>query len=158
MLYLSFRISLQNNISPPNYLVKDITDIAYATGTLRNGTSITNPTVIIESELSEQFISQINYMYIETFNRYYYVNEIISMGTQLWRVAAHIDVLMSFKTQILANSGIISKQYEKWNLYIDDGTFRSEQDCLTQVKTFPSGFDTYEWVLAVAGNQAQSPT
>ena len=150
---MSFAIILQTNTSPANFLDKEIIDVATATGTLRSGTSIVSPAIIIDSQLSEDLISRVNYMYIQEFKRYYYVNEITVTQNHLWRISAHVDVLMSFKEQIRANQGIVCKQRDKWDLYLDDGTFRSDQDPLIQIKTMPSGFDTYEWVLAVAGNQ-----
>lgn len=150
---MSFTIKLQTNNSPSNFLDKEIVDVVDVTGFLRQGTSIVNPAIIVDSPLAESFISKINYMYIEDFKRYYYVNEITTTQNHLWRIAAHVDVLMSFKDQIRANQGIISKQRDNWDLYLDDGTFRSDQDPLIQIRTFPAGFDTYEWVLAVAGNQ-----
>lgn len=60
-------------------------------------------------------------------------------------------MLDSFKTEIKANTGIIERQQNKWNLYLDDGTFKLYQNPLVLTRLFPSGFSAEEWILAVAG-------
>lgn len=139
-----------------NVLNKEPVDIATATGTLRKGTSIVDPVIVFDSYLENDFIAVINYMYIAAFKRYYYINDIAVSQNHLWTVSGHCDVLMSHKEQILLNSGIIKRQQERWDLYLDDGTFRSDQDPLIGIRAFPDGFNAYEWVLAVAGNQSST--
>lgn len=150
---MSFAIILQTNNSPPNAINKNIVDVATATGSLRTYASIQSPSITIDSVLTDEILSLVNYCYIAAFKRYYYIDEITTVQNHLWNFAMHVDVLMSFKDQILANSGIIRRQYARWDLYLDDGTFRTDQDPLIGIRTFPNGFDHYEWVLAVAGNQ-----
>lgn len=90
-------------------------------GYLRDESSVINPVLTIEMTVNSQdvlangelveangdpivydyqitnMIPEFNYAYIPNFKRYYFLVEIISVRTGLWRVALRCDVLMSFK-------------------------------------------------------------
>lgn len=146
---MSFDIILQRNQSEKNALSKVVNELATVTGVLKNETSIVNPTIIIECNVSD--FSLCNYMSIPEFDRSYFVTDIRSIKNGLVEFTCHVDVLSSFADYIRANRAIIEKQENAWNLYLDDGTFRVYQNPMVLTKMFPSGFDTWEFVLAVAG-------
>ena len=142
-------ITLQVSNSPKNALEKDVTTVASLSGVLKNSTSIINPTIIIEGDLSSY--TNVNYMTIAEFGRSYFINNITSVTNSLFEISAHVDVLSSFSAEIKANKAIIHRQENNWNLYLDDGSFRVYQNPMVLTKAFPSGFTTQEFVLAVAG-------
>lgn len=142
-------ITLQVSTSPKNKLNKDVTDVASLSGTLKTSTSIINPTIIIEGDLSQY--TNVNYMTIAEFGRSYFITNITSVTSKLFEIAAHVDVLSSFAAEIRANKAIVHRQETKWNLYLDDGSFKVYQNPMVLTKAFPSGFTTQEFVLAVAG-------
>lgn len=142
-------IILQVSNSPKNKLEKDVTTVATLSGVLKNSTSIINPTIIIEGDLSSY--TNVNYMTIAEFGRSYFINNITSVTNSLFEISAHVDVLSSFSAEIKANKAIIHRQENNWNLYLDDGSFRVYQNPMVLTKAFPSGFTTQEFVLAVAG-------
>lgn len=142
------QIKLQKNSSEKNKLSKTVTDILTLEGVLKDTTSIVDPVILIESNES---IVGCNYMTIPIFNRSYFINNIRSVRNGLWEVSAHVDVLSSFKTQILSNRAIIQRQENKWNLYLDDGTFKVYQNPQVLTREFPNGFNTHEFVFAIAG-------
>lgn len=142
-------ITLQVSTSPKNKLDKDVTDVASLSGTLKTSTSIINPTIIIEGDLSQY--TNVNYMTIAEFGRSYFITNITSVTSKLFEIAAHVDVLSSFAGEIRANKAIVHRQETKWNLYLDDGSFKVYQNPMVLTKAFPSGFTTQEFVLAVAG-------
>lgn len=147
---MSFNIVLQTNNSDDIVIDKSITDIATVTGTLKNDTSIINPTIMVQGDLSN-YVS-CNYMTISTFNRSYFITDIRSIRAGLFEVSGRVDVLTTYKNVIRANSGIVRRQENKWNLYLNDGVFRVYQNPYVLTKEFPSGFSTQEFVLAVAGS------
>lgn len=151
---MSFQISLQKNTSPPNFVTKSITDVAYATGVLREGTSIIDPTFLIETELSSDMISNVNYLYCAEFGRYYYVTNIIAETGKLWSVHCHVDVLMSYASQIKAQTAVVARQTNQYNMMLDDGWFMAYQDPIIQTKYLSeeAPFEHQEFVLVVAGN------
>lgn len=142
-------ITLQINNSEKNRLDKSITDLITLTGTLRDKTSIIDPIIVIEGDLSSYV--NCNYLTISAFNRSYFVNNITSLRNDLFEITAHVDVLSTYKSQIRANSAIIARQEKKWNLYLNDGVFKTYQNPFIVTKAFPSGFTEQHFIFSVAG-------
>ena len=147
---MSFSIELMVNYSPEKQLDKDTTTISTVTGTLREDTSIIDPVIKVECNLSD--FAKCNYMYIPQFGRYYFVKDIRSIVNGIVEFSCHVDVLSSFKQEIRMNTCIVRRQENDWNLYLNDGTFKVYQNPMVLTKAFPSGFTTQEFVLAVAGS------
>lgn len=145
-----FNITLQVNNSEKERLDKSITDIATISGTLREKTSLIDPVIVIEGDLSNYV--NCNYMTIQAFNRSYFINNITSVSNNLFEISAHVDVLTTYKTQIRTNDAIIARQEKKWNLYLNDGVFKTYQNPFIVTKAFPSGFTSQHFVFSVAGN------
>ena len=147
---MAFDIVLQQNNSERNRLTKEISDLFTVSGELKTETSIIDPVIMIECDLSD--VTRCNYMTIPTFGRSYFVNNIRSIRTGLVEFSCHVDVLSSFADEIRANTAIVRKQENNWNLYLNDGSFKVYQNPNVLTKAFPSGFTTQEFVLAVAGS------
>lgn len=142
-------ITLQYNSSERNAITKTTTDILSLEGTLKNNTSILDPHIIVNGDIAT--IRTANYMWIYAFGRKYFITDIISISKDLVEIRGHVDVLSSFATQIRNQRGITRRQEYNWNLYINDGTFKIYQNPIVETISFPSGFVTPEFVLAVAG-------
>ena len=151
---MSFQLSLQKNLSPPNKVDKDITDVAYATGTIKSPTSIIDPVFIIDTAMSSSMISNINYVYSPDLGRYYYVTNIISTTDKLWEIHCHVDVLMTYKNGIREQTAIVARQAKKFNMMLDDGWFMVYQDPIIKTEMFSeqAPFEHQEFVLVVAGS------
>lgn len=147
---MAFNIILQTNSSENNRVAKTLTNIATVSGTLKSETSIIDPVILIEGDLSNYV--HCNYMTISAFGRSYFVNNIRSIRNNLFEISGHVDVLSSFQTELKTNKAIIKKQENDWNLYLNDGSFKIYQNPIVLTKNFPSGFSTYSFVLAVAGS------
>ena len=147
---MSFSIQLMRNNSEGNRLNKNLSPITTVTGTLKQSTSIINPVIQIQCEITD--VTDCNYMYISTFERYYFVDNITSLTSDIFEFTSHVDVLTTYANQIRSNNAIIRKQENRWNLYLNDGTFKTYQNPIILTKAFPHGFTTQELVLAVAGS------
>lgn len=147
---MAFSITLQRNNSERNRVTKDILTLLTVSGELKTETSIIDPVIMIECDLSS--ITGCNYMSIPTFGRSYFVNNIRSIRSGLVEFSCHVDVLSSFASEIRGNTAIVRKQENNWNLYLNDGSFKVYQNPYVLTKAFPSGFTTQEFVLAVAGS------
>lgn len=64
-------------------------------GSLRTETSLLNPQIDIQHGGKSDF-TQFNYVYIEDFNRYYFIDDITSVRTYISRLHLRCDVLMSY--------------------------------------------------------------
>lgn len=147
---MSFTIVIQQNTSPKNQLTKSLTTITTLTGTLREDTSIIDPVIRVQS--SESSLINANYCTISSFGRSYFITNITSLRNGVLELSLHCDVLSSFASQIKSNNAIIYRQENQWNLYLNDGVFKTYQNPQITTKPFPNGFDTTEFVLAVAGS------
>lgn len=147
---MSFEISLMRNNSAKEQLDKELSVLRTVSGTLKESTSIINPIIKIECDLSD--FTRCNYMYIPEFNRYYFVTNINSVYDGLVEFSGHVDVLTTYKDEIRRNNAIIKRQENLWNLYLNDGSFKVYQNPMVLTKSFPGGFTSHEFVLAVAGS------
>lgn len=147
---MAFTIDLMVNHSEMNRVTKDTSTIISVAGELKQETSIIDPVILFAGSLSS--LANCNYMYIASFNRYYFVTNIKSIRNGLIEISGHVDVLSSYASEIKSCIGIIERQANDWNLYLNDGTFKVYQNSLVVTKNFPSGFSGLEFVLAVAGS------
>lgn len=151
---MSFPIILQRNLSPLIKVDKDITNIATATGTLRSSSSIIDPVIEIQSALESDILAYVNYAYIELWHRYYIITNIEMDINGLWVISMHVDVLMSYKTEIRAQNAVIARQERRYNMYLDDGWFMSYQNPIVQKQRFSvtAPFENHQFILVLAGS------
>lgn len=145
-------LSLYENKSDERVLNKSITTVATYEGYLRDESSITNPVVLIEGVFNIYNNGNVNYMYLPDYRRYYYITDIIQKRANLVEIYGRVDVLMSFKDEIKSCSGIVKRQANKWNLYLDDGSLKVYQNKVIITKVFPSGFNDERFVLITSGS------
>lgn len=91
----------KNRVDKSNYLQQ----IDSITGTFRAITDILNPVIDIEYVGLPDF----NYVYINSLKRYYFVNDILSVSKDIWRISLSIDVLMSYVTQIKSQNAFVTR-------------------------------------------------
>lgn len=114
-------IKLYQNKSEMTKVSKSITEIAAYNGTLRDKScSVVDPKILFESSNPPEDL--VNYMYIPKFNRYYFVYSIDSIRKDLWQITGHVDVLMSFKSDIKASTQLIARQENRKNNYLVDSS------------------------------------
>lgn len=142
------KLILYNNFSETNKLDKNISKIIELEGNLREASSLINPSILIElnpSTLTDsniiddnglyvmvngikvtwnnfiyQYVLSANYVYIPEFNRYYYINDIISIRTNMWRLNMHVDVLMSYKKQIKQMNAFVNRNEFEYDEMVKD--------------------------------------
>lgn len=148
------QVALYTNNSENYRVVKSLTARYTENCTLKDGCSIEDPVILIQNANN---ICECNYMYIADFNRYYYIADIISVRNGLWELHGHVDVLMSFATEIKACSATCKRQENLFNLYLDDPEFKTynKADIVTKVFTGGGGFKKeMQYVLVVSGGGA----
>lgn len=143
-------IVLYVNASEINAVDKKLTELTTLTGTLREQSSIIDPVITISG--IDSYVGQMNYAYIPDFNRYYFITNVESVRNNLWKVSFHVDVLYTYRDAIRANSAIIERNENEYDLKLNDGLFRTQQNPRIKQFPFPSGFNKWNFVLAVAGN------
>lgn len=140
-------ITFYNNVSENNKIGKVLTDPYELEGTLRSQTEYISPVILFEFDPTDY-----NYLYIPDFKRYYFINKIEWLRDDLFNVYCSVDVLESFKDEILALTGIVDKQETVGNQFKDDGSIVMENRKFNQIYNFTNGFNNAgELILITAG-------
>lgn len=147
---MSFTINIQQNKSDVRALTKDVRLISALTGTMRAESSVIDPVILISGDMSS--IAGANYMSITEFKRSYFITNIETIRNGVLQITGHVDVLSTYASQIRANRGVIRRQENLWNLYLDDGSFKVYNNPIVLTKAFPSGFTSPSFILAVSGS------
>mgnify|MGYP007133709515 CR=1 FL=1 len=148
---MSFTIQFMYNNEPMNKITKSPSTVFSLTGTLRDESSIVDPVILVE------YADPIdaNYAYIEEFRRYYYITDITSVRTGLWRITMHTDVLKTFSEGILNSPCIVAKSSSRFNLYLNDSDYKCQQNDIVMTKNFPQVFNIAAsyYVLSCLGDR-----
>lgn len=145
------QVSLCQNLSENNIINKSVSVIDTASCTIKGAISVENPVLILDYDSSLQ---DINYIIIPEFNRCYYITDIVNLTGHRYQITCKSDVLESFKDAILNLTAVIDKQEAMGagNLFLDDGSFVSENKEFNTVINFTDGFnDDGEYILITAG-------
>ena len=128
-----------NRVDKESYLEK----VIEVEGALRDSSSVLTPCIVFElpnlsaSELIDEdgnlvetsddeviaesdFFYQFNYAYIAEFGRYYFVSDIQITRSHIFMVSMVVDVLMSFKDNLLALDAFIDRNEFDYNSTIPD--------------------------------------
>ena len=146
-------VVLCNNASETNIINKHITTVHTVSGAVIKG-NISYETPVIVLAYAGAVAHNINYMKIAELNRCYYITDIINLTGGRYEVHGQVDVLESFKTQILGLQCIVDKQSQISNVnkYLDDGSYITENKEFNSVINFPGGFnDDGQYILVTAG-------
>lgn len=141
------KLILYNNFSETNQVNKNISKVIELEGSLLESTSIINPIIKIffnpegmESYVVEDnqeyivfnglkitwdsfiydYVLAANYAYIPEFNRYYFINDIISVRRNIWQLIMNVDVLMSYKDELLKLDAFVLRNEFDFNKYVKD--------------------------------------
>ena len=142
------KISLYQNLSETNAVNKNLLFVVSAIGNLRKGTSILTPVIELQSDFNIQYsaevvdednddvidgdgvdvvyqteplpIVDVNYIYIEEFNRYYFVDNINVELTNYFIFYLRCDVLMSYKNKVLDLNAFITRNEFTYNDLLKD--------------------------------------
>ena len=143
-------IKLYKTSSPRKKLVKDLSDGITLVGTLRAQSSVMSPTFTVQ----DIAVVGYNYCYISDFGRWYYINGIDALRSNLYELSLGIDVLMTYAAQIRNNYAIVDKVESlgaAYN-YINDGSWVNTNRMNQSIINFATGFnDSGEFILITAG-------
>lgn len=166
--YNDFGIILYKNNSDTKEMNKVLTNSLSVRGNLIEATSVEHPSIVFElNNGNDDIIPQYNYCYIPNFERYYFVEDKVNVGRNLWRLELReSDVLMSFKDDINATSGLITRNSNTYNdSLIDDLIPKKNELNITESSMSPAtnkGFllnlENVTYNIAVTISHASSHT
>lgn len=153
---MSVHITTYVNESDQNTLNKTLTLISInpISAVLKDDTDLINPTLILSNNVLQDF----NYVYIQEFDRYYYVTT-RAYAQQRYYVTLAVDVLMSHKDDIEDLTVIANRASHNFNLYQIDPEVPQLAYNVISTQKFPFGFGGQSFILAVTGGgRSQEPT
>lgn len=107
-------IKAYNTESSANTINKEIDFITDIDVKFKDDVNIFNPTIVLKYDDLIDF----NYMYINKFKRYYFIETVEVYPNKIYNLTLKCDVLMSFKKDILNSYGNIVNQ-TNYNKYYD---------------------------------------
>ena len=125
-------IVLYKNASDNNTIGKSLSGAVTLSGVLRDESSVISPSFRIASNTN---LSSYNYAYIDSFGR------ITVERTGVWSLELEVDVLESFKTEILTLEATLLRQENDFNLYFSDPEWKVYETQQIVTRDFPEGFD-----------------
>lgn len=95
-------LELYKVTNQPNELTKALNNAVVVEGAFRG--EIDSIDVIVEIESNTY---DFNYVHIPSLNKYYFLQNIVHVNQKIVRMLLHCDVLMTYKTDILASYGLV---------------------------------------------------
>lgn len=116
---------------------------------LKEGCSVDRPVVTFSAMASA--IAPLNYAYIDTFGRYYYITERKSLVNGVVELTLDSDPLESFRSDIRERDATISRNANKYNGYLKDPGYNALAYEAIQYKEFPAALDDTSCILVTVG-------
>lgn len=101
---------------------------------IRYTSSILTPELQLTSPINNP--SNLNYAYILTFGRYYWVTD-WSYDRGFWYCRLTVDVLATYKSQIGSSSQYVVRSASAYNQYLNDAIYPTRSDCFVDDATVP---------------------
>ena len=131
---MSYNVNLYVNSSDIHIMNKEIAFLATAECDFKAPIDVESPTIYLNA--SVDYVG-CNYVYIETFGRYYYA-KCIGGTSNTMTFECQSDPLMSFKAGILNSKAVIARNPWKYDKYIHDPKLPIESRTVTGTYKFPT--------------------
>lgn len=144
------KVEIYKNLSE-NSVIGKIKTLIYSTECdIKGESSIINPVLILKYN---EKIFESNYIYIPTWKRYYFIDDVRVMTGGRVEVSLSVDVLESFKDSILELNVILGDTEKTGrNNYLPSESFVVNCKHKTDIVNFSSGLlDNGEYILITAG-------
>ena len=107
----------------------------YSNAVIVGDMSIHTPTISLQLDSFTDVIN-FNYIYIQELRRYYYVVDSTIREDGFVQIGCKVDVLKSFKNDILASTQYIDRQQNKCTYQLPDGMYNIKSNRNLTIKNF----------------------
>lgn len=146
------RVVLYNNKSESIRRNKELEMLA-ETNTIMRDSTIEDP--LLRLNIDTSTLIKCNYIYIDELKRYYYVVNKNALNNSTWELNCHVDVLMSAGEALNNCAGVLARQENLYNIYLNDEYFKVSQKQQIQTKKFGVGFgDELAYIITTGGGSA----
>lgn len=117
---MAITVGLYSNTENELIADKNPTAIASYEGDVRGTIDWLNPTVMVEAATPYD-VESANYMSIDAGNtRYYFITSKKAVTGSLWEITGRADLRMTYRSDILASTGIVCRQESNYDMYLHD--------------------------------------
>lgn len=131
------QVQIYKTSSERHRLSKSLTNQINKTCHILDGTSITDPVIVIGYDAS---LLQHTYAYITDFGRYYFITNMEVLPGQEIRLSLHVDVLMTYKDQIKACNARVTRSQSNYDPMISDNLIINKVNTNITQRKIGSGF------------------
>lgn len=141
--------TLYKNQSDENVMKKTLTALSSASIVLKDMTNVVNPTITMSYNAN---VDSCNYIYIDIFNRYYFVRD-KQVGEQRVIISLDADDLYNASIRGIGNcKAIAERSANRFNNFLADDRITTLQYDDYYIKKFSGHFNkTLSYVLVLAG-------
>ena len=117
---------------------------------LKSGTSLVSPTFLLNLSSTPM------YNYVSFEGRYYFITDIVSVRNDLWELQCEIDVLATYKTEILASTQFVSYSSSHGDTWLADTRIPVLRSTVAAKNTTPTGILSRIgcYILSVVGKES----
>lgn len=123
---------------------------------LKENTSIEKPVFILNATQSN--ITSCTTAYCSTFGTYYFIDDIISVANDLWEVSCTLDVLATYKSDIVSSDGYIEYADTTINDMLPDRRLTQSKDTIENAEVSSKIVNTTTgfYILTTASNDSSA--
>ena len=143
-------IKLFVNNSDPKTIDKQLLSELSIDGTARDPLDMVNPVLEVSGDIVSS-IGQYNYLYIEDYARYYFINSITGDNYGLSTLYCHVDILSSSKAWLRQRTATITRNQRLYNSYLNDPEFKAYAFTNIVTKAFPTAITGDSIILMTVG-------
>ena len=120
-------------------------------GHARDEISIESPVILVETDLD---ITSYNYVWIENFHRYYFIEKRRMIRNNLVEITCQEDYLYTWMAEIYSWTVDLERGQYDWNLYFKDNAFMALEGYNLNVINFPHSLpDSKHNIIIVNGGR-----
>lgn len=128
-------IKLLTYSEPKKSVKKSYATLAILTGSMRDTLNVVDPVFLVQATTE---YDKANAVYCEELERYYFITDKNWVRTGILGITCHVDALVTYRTDLLNNAGIISRNEHLFNGYLPDNRQKLFAYDKIQIKAFPT--------------------
>ena len=133
---MSITVNLYHNEDTDILALKTPTIVGDATGEFKGEINYLRPVMVIDSTEAE--MANANYFSIGgEVVRYFYLEEKTAITNTLWRIVGRADLRMTYRAAIRDSTGVVNRNENNYNMYIDDAVIPVSARKTISVAKFP---------------------
>ena len=131
-------ITFYNNNSDRRCVNKNLTNAKTISGKIKS--QYTSSGISIDIDVSVAGITPFQFNYMKYDNKFYYIDNVDFVSQNIIRLNCSVDLLETYKAQILKQAAVLERSQNIYSRYIDDDKLVLNAYKRVQTKVFPVSF------------------